>query len=272
MRILALLLSLLLLLLTAVPAMAADVCSVSPASGDVTTDSSYIRVTCPDAEGSVTVSVTDTSGSLIYQKQYGDHSGTFRSDDIYLNAVGASYGVSLEAGEQTWRCTVTRKAPRLKENTASSAGYPLSEINGSDSRQGVTALDLAALEGGTLTVPVIASGEYVLGEATFALNQGILTVQAALYEGVDGTIDAAKVYVTDNALAASRLGKKSFAGITAKLNKPIDLTGSDYAVVYVKLTVSFDPEGLPRMPDPTLPGQPELMEIINTVTINEDVG
>ena len=63
-----------------------------------------------------------------------------------------------------------------------------------------------------------------------------------------------------NPIDAQNLGTKSFGGLSGKLNEPIDLLGAEYAAVYVKLTVSFNPADLPASPDVQLDGQEELWQ------------
>ena len=109
-----------------------------------------------------------------------------------------------------------------------------------------------------MTVPMYASGAYELGTVTFTVQSGALTVSAAIAPGVDGAIDSAKVYVATSALDVQNLGTRSFAGLEGALNNAISLGGAGYAAVYVKLTVSFDPIGVPGSPATLLEGQEEL--------------
>lgn len=269
------LLLILLLLALALPALADDVCTLDTAGdAQVSTDRSYIRVTCPEVAGDVSVSARDGAGNLVYQKDYGQCSGAFRSDDLYLALNGSKtvYIVTLDVDGAEHRFTVTRTMPRLQGNSACSAGLPLSEITGRDAWQSATVIDLHAAEGSTLTMPLQASGAYTLGEVLFSVSGGTLTVHAALDKAIDGTIDSASVYAAVNALEASQLGARSYGGASGALDKAIDLHGADYAVVYVALTVSFDPADAPAIDRSARPGQQELWQIIDSTTINEAVG
>ena len=63
----------------------------SSIAGNLSSDRSYLRVTCPvEGEAAVNLSITDDSGSLVYQRDYGVCSGTFRSEDIYLRHIVCS--------------------------------------------------------------------------------------------------------------------------------------------------------------------------------------
>ncbi len=260
------------------PSLAAeDVMTVEDASASAayTSDREYLRVLCPlTAEGAVTLTVTEGGGSIIYQRSYADQSGTFRSEDIYLpyNGGDTLYSVSVAEAGGSYDFTVTRVMPRLRDNAACSVGYPLSSLSGSGSWKTATLLDVGALEGSSMTVPLHASGAYTLGTVTFSVSGGALTVSAAVDGGIDGSIDKAKVYVATTALEAQTLGTRDFSGAKGSLNSAISLDGSPYAAVYVNLTVSFDAGGVPGSPETTLDGQEELWLLMQQETANEAVG
>lgn len=273
-KLLALLAALLLLTCT-LPALAEDVCVLDPfGARQVTTDANYVRVVCGEANGDVMVAIRDAGGSLIYQRNWSECSGAFRSDDVYLPLTGTQsiYTVSFSSGNASADFTVTRRMPRLTGNTACSAGVPLSVITGRDSWQHATVLDTAACEGTTLVTPMLASGSYQLGTVSFTVSGGCVTVNASVSGGIDGSIDGAKVYVASNALDAAQLGRSSFAGTIGTLGSPISLYGAPYAVIYVELTVSFDPTGVPGAVVSDQPEQLQLWQLVNSTTINEAVG
>ena len=258
------------------PAYAEDVQTVDASlSSSVSMDENYLRVTCPlDGEQSVMVIVTDERGNPQYQRDYGACSGVFRSEEIFLRLDGGqtTYNVTVQAGEQTYAFTVERVMPRMTGNAACSAGYPLSSLNGSGSWQSATILDVAALEGSSMTVPMHASGAYTLGTVTFSVSGGQLKVTADITGGIDGSIDKAAVYVATNALQAQQLRGRNFSGLTGKLNEKIDLGGTPYAAVLVDLTVSFDPSGVPGSPDAQQSEQEQLWMLMQQSTANEAVG
>lgn len=244
-------------------------------AASISTAANYLRVTCPiDGEQQVTVTVTDAWGNLQYQRDYGLCSGTFRSEDIYLKLSGAEsvYQVTVQAGNTTHYLTVNRVMPRLTDNVACAGGYPLSKLNGSKAWQSATILDVRALEGASLTVPMIASDAYTLGSVTFTVSGGQLTVTADLSDGIDGSIDSATVYVATNALQTQELGNRRFIGLEADLNERIDLSGTPYAAVLVELRVSFNPSGVPGKTNPLLDGQDQLWQEMQQSTANEAVG
>lgn len=255
-------------------ALAEDVCTLDPsADASVSTDRGYLRVTCPSVDGGVTLSVRDPGGALVFQKDYGHVSGTFRSDDVYLPLVpgNPAYTVTLTAGDAVYTSQVLRCMPRLTGCAACSAGVPLAEITGRDVWQSATVIDLFAAEGTTQSFPLLASNAYTIGTVDFSVSAGQLTVSPRITPGLDAVIDRTHILVATNALDASLLASRNFPGLTALPDIPLDLSFCDYAVVYVNLTVSFDPAAVPGV-SPAPFGQDILWEIVNNNTVNEAVG
>ena len=258
------------------PAYAEDVQTVDASvASSVSMAESYLRVTCPiDGEQPVTVTVTDAWGNPYRQKYYDLCSGIFRSEDFYLELSGSEtvYYVTVQAGDAAYSFNVNRVMPRMTGNAACSAGYPLSYMTGSGNWQSATILDIAALEGSSMTVPMHASGAYTLGTVTFSVSGGQLKVSAEIDSGIDGSIDGATVYVATNALQAQQLRDRGFSGLTGRLDEKIDLGGTPYAAVLVQLTVSFDPSGVPGSPDALQSGQEQLWQLMQQSTANEAIG
>ena len=279
---------LLAVLLSAVPGMApGDVFTVDAqaaaegarneryVSASLTSDRSYLRVTCSlPGDAHVTLSIADEYGGLVYQRDHGVCSGKFRSEEIYLrlNASETTYYVTLWVNDESYSFPLRRVMPRLTGNAACSVGYPLTGLTGRDTWKSATILDVAALEGNSLTVPLHASGAYEIGTVTFCVEDGMLTVSAQLDPAVNGSIDKSAVYTATTALEAQALGEKNFFGSVSKLNKPIDLLDATYAAVYVNLTVSFDPANAPASPEVVLKHQDQLWERMLTETANEANG
>ena len=267
------------LLLTALPALAEDVCTVEDASAatHVTTGCSYLRVCCPlDGSTRVTLSVEDEWGYLIYQRSFGECSGTFRSEEVYLPLEGerTDYTVTLSAGGESYAFRVTREQPRLTDSAVYAAGLTLDELNGGSSRKYAVVLDLDALNEETLTVPMLAGGMQI-GYVHFSVLDGMVTVSAELT--VDGEIDKANVYVAADALTAGTLGTSRFTGRKTKLNREIDLTGTPYAAIMVQLTVSCDAATaqawrMGREEEEAHEEQLENWQLMQLTTANEAVG
>ncbi len=257
------------------PARAEDVCTVNAAEASYCiTDRSYLRVKYP-LEGTqhVTMTICDDWGYLVYQRDHGMCSGTFRSDDVYLTLYGGStaYTVTLEVDGVAHSIRVTREQPRLTDSGVCAWGLPLREMTGRSSNQAAVILDAYALEGSVLTVPMVSSGMQ-LGYVHFAVQNGKVTVSADL--AVDGEVLKASVYVARDAVTAENLGTNRFNGKKMKLERAIDLGGTPYAAVLVQLTVAYDAatamvwEG----DDPLRNQQADLWQLMQLTTANEAVG
>jgi len=264
------------LLLTALPALADDVCTVRDASSasSVTTDCSYLRVSCPlSGEQHVTMTIRDAWGYLVYQRDYGMCSGSFRSEDVYLRLDGSSttYTVTIETGAQTYSFRVTRQAPRLTDSGVYAHGLSLSRLNGGRSNKFAVIIDVDALEGSTLSVPLV-SGGMQLGYANLSVAHGELSISTVLT--TDGKIEKSTVYVARDALSALTLGTNHFTGVKTKLNRSIDLHSTPYAAVMVQLTVSYDAATAQawQEDDVWLEMQAELWELMQLTTASEAVG
>lgn len=265
-----------LLLLAACPALAEDVYVVDDATAvsSVRTDRSYLRVSCPlEGQQPVTMTIRDAWGYLVYQRDYGMCSGSFRSEDVYLRLDGAAttYTVTVAAGSRSCQFRVTREAPRLTDSGVYAHGLSLSRLNGGRSNKFAVIVDVDALEGSTLSVPLISSGMQ-LGYANFSVEGGALSVSAILT--VDGTIEKSTVYVALDAVTAQTLGTNHFTGTKTRLNRSVDLHGTPYAAVMVQLTVSYDAATAQawQEDDFYLDTQRELWELMQLTTANEAVG
>ncbi len=232
---------LLLILLTTTAALAEDVCTVDAAQVTaVTSDQGYLRVTCTlQATGDVTLAVADEWGGMVYQRGYGERSGAFSSEDIYLplNGTQTMYQVTLTTPDGTYTLQVQRVKPRMTDTNVTSAGLPLSDISGVSSPREAYVLNLSTMGQQPVIVPMV-SGDLQLGYVTFRLSNGQLTVSAELT--AEGEIQHATVYVAGTAESAMSLGTSRFDGKKVRLGKTADVTGMKYAVVLVQLTVSYD--------------------------------
>ena len=260
-------------------ALAEDVCVVKDASAvsRVTTSYPYLRVQYPlPGTTNVTLTVRDAWGSLIYQRNYGECSGTFRSRDVHLPADGEScdYIVTLSTGLGDVCFTVTREQPMLTDTAVYAGGLTLEEMVGGSPYKYAVVLDLYELEGSTAVAPMMASGMQI-GEVYFTVRDGRLTVSAGLF--VEGVIDKANVYIATDAITAGSLGSSRFSGVKTKLDREIRLGGSPYAAVMVQLTVTYDPANAApfRMGENEREAWVRLVEdwsLMQRMTANEAVG
>lgn len=243
-------LAFLLVLLTTGAALAQDVCTIeNPADGgEFTTDCDYITIG-QALTGSEAVSLTiDGPSGTVYQRDYGTVDDYFASEEIYLplDGTGTRYDVTLEEDASvTTSFTVYRITGRLTDITASSAGLPLRTLSGADTWRTATLLDLRALEGNSMQVPVCAGDAYTFGYATFSVSGGSLYVTFQPEDGINPEISRTSLSVALTAEEAAQLGKRGFSGIRSDLGSWIPLNGAAYAAVYLRMTVSMDPSAAP---------------------------
>lgn len=274
-----LLLTLLCLSLAAAPAVAEDVCTVEDALAvtHVTTDASYLRVLCPlSGASTVTLTVRDEWGTLIYQRDYGACSGSFRSGDVHLplQGSGCDYAVTLSVDGATHTFTVTRQMPRLTDSAVYAGGVTLRQLTEGSAHKYAVVLDLNALNEETLIAPLLADGVQ-LGEVYFSVLDGSLTVTARLT--ADGQIDRANVFIATDALTAATLGTNRFCGTKTRLDRTVDLGDTPYAAVMVQMTVTYDAATaqayeMTRAEEDTLAEMLANWQLMQLVTANEAVG
>ena len=266
-------------LFLSVPALAEDVCIIKDASAvaSVTTDCAYLRVQYPlPGATNVTLTVRDVWGSLIYQRNYGECSGTFKSRDVHLPVQGdcCDYIVTLSTDTQELTFTVTREQPMLTDTAVYAGGLTLEEMFGGDPYKYAVVLDLCELEESTLFAPMLAGGQEI-GAVIFTVQDGKLTVLYELY--VDGNVDKANVYVATDSITANTFGTSRFTGTKTKLGREISLGGAPYVAVMVQLTVTYDPAGAQpfRMGEREQEAWQQLVEdwsLMQMTTANEAVG
>lgn len=267
------------LLLLPGSALAEDVCTVEDASAAtrITTECAYLNVQCPLGEASsVTLSLRDEWGCLIYQRNYGACSGAFRSGDIHLPLEGdsAQYTVTLVADDVEYAFTVTREAAKITDSAVYAGGLTLREMIGGSSRKYAVVIDMDALNQETAIAPMLAGGSQI-GEVYFSVQDGALTVSAVLT--VEGEIDKANVYIAADAITAQTLGSSHFTGVKTKLDREIDLGSAPYAAVMVQLTVTYDPAAaqpfeMGREEQKALEELAENWQLMQMMTANEAVG
>ena len=270
---------LLILLLGAAPALAEDVCIVENAASasGVTTGAPYLRLLCPLEEAAhVTLSIRDAWGTPVYQRDYGLCEGSFRSRDVYLplEGDGCSYTVSLKIGGEEHSFTVVRELPMMTDSAVYAGGLSLAEMTGGSSSKYAAVLDLNAMNGGTLTAPMLSGGKQI-GEVYLTVLDGTVTASACLT--VPGMIDKANVYIATDAITAKTLGTSRFTGTKTRLDRAIRLGDAPYAAVMVQLTATYDPAAaepyfMDREAQATYEELLENWQLMQLTTANEAVG
>lgn len=189
----------------------------------------------PPAFVRLTIAQTDPV-AVIFDKTYGERSGRFDSGDIYLPYTGKSateYSVTLQVGDAALSFSYTSFQPRLEDNSA----YTFGPRIGTDWPM-ATIVDLSQAK---TTVPICASNLYIIGQATFTVNGGMLTVSTSFAPSANAAVHYQAVYLTGNptSLHDNPLKQAAYA-----IGEAIDITGSQTALVYVPIKLSYDPFGL----------------------------
>lgn len=253
----------LLLLVLAGGALADDVYSIDldKSKRTVSTDCDYIRLTCTLKEAcTVTVTVTGPDGDVSYSRDYGEQSGSFRSDKIYLrsgsNAV--TYQVEAAAGTKVYQVQVEKRLPQVKNAPACAAGYPLSAIGVRNSWECLTLLEVPASGTDTVTVPLCASGSAGIGSAVFTVSNGSVTVKTKATDGV--SIGSCMVYVAVTADQARRITDRNTDYASGRSGKPIAFNDARVIAVYLSMQVDYDLNTVSPAPQMTLDGQKALWD------------
>ncbi len=238
---------LVLILLLLVPsAFAEDVCLIdSLTDQEIRTSCPYIRVNCPIGNDvHVTLTIRDGWGGLIYQRDHGICSGTFRSGEIHLPLDGEEtlYRLTLTANGTESTLHIIREKPFTVDSAVYARGLSLSELTGGSLRKYAVILDTAALKQGSQTFPLIA-GDVQVGEAIFRIKETALSCEVRL--SVNGTVEKAKLYIATDTLTAGQFGNSRFSGLTGKPGKSIDIGNAPYIAVMLHLTVAYDADDLP---------------------------
>ncbi len=207
--------------------------------------------------------VQTSSGNVVLDKNYGQKSGTFRSEDIYLKFSSSStiqYTVFLTVGQDTYTVPFYRRLMVLKNNTACTFGVRIKQLNKrlTDAWPMATPLDLteiAALPGGIKRIDLCASNMYVIGTVTVRVRDDKLRISLQLMEDEDADERSFQIaeqhlfLITSpsewNSLDPQRLAENAY-----EIGVDIDLTESlpnvQYVVLYLPVKLTYDPNGLSR--------------------------
>jgi len=184
------------------------------------------------------------SRTLLFDKNYGYQSGTFDSGVIYLPYVSGStipYLVTLYVGDYVYALPFMHLQRRMESNGASTVGVRLRDLDpaqSSDWPMGVM-VDLDELRReGVRTVDICASNSCVIGTADILLNGHDLSVRLRFASAADVDLEDASLYVVTDGNVLSTTPAHD-------VNEVVDVSGAEYALVYIPMQVSYDPAGLP---------------------------
>ena len=199
------------------------------------------------SEVAVSVRLTLTqmnTGTLVFDKNYGYQSGTFDSGVIYLpyaNGGTVPYLVTLYAGDYVYALPFMHLQRRMESNGACTAGVRLRDLDPAQSSDWLmgTMVDLSQLRRtGSATVDICASNRSVIGTAVLRLNGSELGVDLHFHASAAVELESASLYVITDGHTLSDTKAHS-------LHSAVDVSGAEYALVYLPMEVSYDPAGLP---------------------------
>lgn len=183
---------------------------------------------------------------LVFDKDYGWQSGFFSSGTVYLPYVGnygVPYLVTLYVGDMVYAMPFLQQQSRLESNGACTYGVHLYDYDpalGQDWYMG-TMLDLNALRTqGVMAVDVCASNSYLIGQANIILQDQMICVVLNLNPSAGVEVHSQEVYV---AADCSRLAQDGW-GVPAKPGEWIYVGDGDSVLLYLPMSVSYDPAGL----------------------------
>ena len=187
------------------------------------------------------------SGALTFDRDYGFQSNTFDSGVIYLPYVGdrtIPYLVTLYVGDYVYALPFMHLQPRLEHNGASTYGVRLRDLDpalGGDWLMG-TMVDLTRLrQEGSRTVDVIASNNYVAGQATLQMSGSSLRVDLSFTASANVDVNQLSLYVITDC-AAYAAGQRFPA---CNVGQWIDVGNAETALIYLPMQLSYNPSGLP---------------------------
>lgn len=208
-----------------------------------------------EAEQPVSLSVValDT-GAPVYGKNYGMVSGAFVSDEVYLKFTGNAmdrYTVTLAVGDTAITFPFYRKLLRLSDNSACGAGLRFSDINARFKGEKAMALAVDLQNEGNLSTPVVASDMYLAGQMNVSVAQGTVTVSFSLAPEAQAEVKSQRLYIlTDISelidLSERRLRIYPVYAPGRSVDVASELAGSRYALIYLSLTLDYDPNSLEK--------------------------
>lgn len=197
----------------------------------------------------LTITQAETS-SVVYQRNYGYVSGTFDSGDIYLPYVDNStipYIVTLNIEDWTYALPFMQLQQRLAYNGGCTYGLRLRDANAAltDSWIMGTMLDLDQLRAqGSQRLPVCASNLYVVGQAALTLAGDRLTVSLSFEPSANVTLNGCAVYLIADVAGMTTADPSAMPQRAYGLGEAIDVSGLHAALLYLPMSLSYDPAGL----------------------------
>ncbi len=185
--------------------------------------------------------------SVIFDKNYGYISGTFDSGNIYLPYVDNNvipYVITLQVADTTYSIPFLQKQARLNNNNGCTYGVRLQDYASSltGNWQMGTMLDLDALRSqGSVSIPICASNLYIVGQATISVSGDQASVSLSFSQSADVQVTSSTVYLVGD---VSTISSFPPSAASYSVGQGIPVQGLRSALLYVPLTLSYDPTGL----------------------------
>ena len=198
----------------------------------------------------LTITQMDTN-MLLFDKNYGYQSASFDSGEIYLpysDSATTPYLLTLYVEDWVYAIPFMRLMPRLSHNGASSYGVRISDYDPSLATNWFmgTMLDLDALRGqGYASVPLCASNSYIVGSAQLSLQGDLLTVSLTFTPSANVELHHCNIYLIPQVSELTTLEPPYITQRSYAPGEGIHIAGASSALLYLPMSISYDPTGLP---------------------------
>ncbi len=184
--------------------------------------------------------------TLVFDKDYGYQTGLFDSGDIYLPFLGnqtVPYLVTLYVGDMVYAMPFMHLQSRLYGNGACTYGAYLYDYNSALARDWHmgTMLDLNALrQQGYMAVDVCASNCYLVGHADVFWQNDAICVAVNFLPSANVELTEVALYVNTDCAGLT----SPTQGGPYQLGDWIPVGDADSALLYLPMTINYDPAGL----------------------------
>lgn len=213
----------------------------------------FVQKYIGETEASVRLTIVQKDENIVvYDRDYGAVTGYFFSGDIYLPFVdnrSIPYLVTLTVGGWVYAFPYIRLQPRMTDNSGCSFGLRFSDLNGGlDSRWLMgTMLNLNDLRtAGTQSVPLCAGNLYIVGSAQVSLQGEQLMVALSFVPNANVELQSYGIYLLTDVNTLTNVDPRSMPQPSYAVGQPIDVTGCSTAMMYIPMTLSYNPAGLSR--------------------------
>ncbi len=201
-----------------------------------------------DVVQTVRLSITlkgNNGDTLVYDRDFGNQSGTFDSGVLYLPTAEQNanlYLITLTTSSQTYAFPYVQSPPRLMHNSACSFGVRLMDLNAGLSNDWLmgTMVNLSTLQQqGVFTIPLCASNAYIVGQATLQSNGNQVLVNVAFDQNANVEVHSQSLYVITDCENANLSTQPVYS-----LGQWVDVGDATSALFYLPMTISYDAQSL----------------------------